>query len=103
MLLDELRKIPAFNKFEQAVNKELTKDNFYVQHFMPEVGEYWDEGYDENGRTWSKEYTTEEQAEQLGIDFLLEDKGVYFEEFITEVLRDEIVALGRALIEEIRK
>ena len=103
-MLEELRKIPEFNKFEQAVKNNLTADNFYVRHFMPKVGEYLDEGYDENGnREWSKGYTTPEQAEEYGIDSLLEDKSEYFTEFATCVLEKEVVELVRALIKEIVK
>ena len=103
-LLEELRTLPAFNAFEKAVNEKLTSENSYVEHFMPEVGEYWDEGYDENGnREWSKGYTTSEQAEEYGIDSLLEDKSEYFSEFATCVLEKEVVELVRALIKEIVK
>ena len=103
-LLEELRAVPAFNAFEKAVNEKLTSDNFYVEHFMPEVGEYWDEGYDEDGnREWSRCYMSHSRAEEDGIDCLLEDNGDYFDEFVCEELRSDVVELVRALINEIRK
>lgn len=104
MNIEELRKLPAFNAFEEVVNKKLTSENHYVEHFMPEVGEYWDEaGYDEDGkREWNRGYISEEQATQEGIDGLLDDKDGYFDEFVCEELRDEVVELVRALIKEMR-
>lgn len=104
-LLEELRALPAFNAFEKAVNEKLTSENFYVEHFMPEVGEYWDEaGYDEDGkREWQRCYTSQEQAEEEGIDDLIDDNGDYFDEFVCEELRSDVVELVRALIKEIRK
>lgn len=104
MNIEELRKLPAFNKFEQAVNEKLTIDNYYVKHFAPEVGEYWDEaGYDENGKMeWNRGYISEEQSEEDGIDGLLADKDGYFDEFVCEDLRDEVVELARVLIKEMR-
>lgn len=104
MNIEELRKLPAFNAFEKAVNEKLTSKNHYVEHFMPEIGEYWDEaGYDENGkREWVKGYTSSSQAEKEGIDGLLDDKSGYFDEFVCEKLRDEVVELVRDLIKEMR-
>ena len=64
-LLEELRTLPAFNAFEKTVNEKLTSENSYVEHFMPEVGEGWDDGYDEDGnREWHRCYTSQEQAEE---------------------------------------
>lgn len=104
-LLKELRTLPEFNAFEKAVNEKLTSENFYVKHFMPEVGEYWDEaGYDEDGkREWQRCYTSQEQAEEDGIDGLIDDNGDYFDGLVCEELRSEVVELARALIKEIRK
>lgn len=104
-LLEELRTLPAFNAFEKTVNEKLTSENSYVEHFMPEVGEYWDEaGYDEDGnREWQRCYTSQEQAEEEGIDDLIDDNGDYFDEFVCEELRSDVVELVRALIKEIRK
>lgn len=103
-LLEELRTLPAFNAFEKAVNEKLTSENSYVEHFMPEVGEYWDEaGYDEDGkREWQRCYTSEEQAEEKGINELLEDKSGYFDEFVRDELGSEVSELVRALIKEMR-
>lgn len=103
-LLEELRTLPAFNAFEKAVNEKLTSENSYVEHFMPEVGEYWDEaGYDEDGkREWQRCYTSEEQAEEKGINELLEDKSGYFDEFVRDELESEVSELVRALIKEMR-
>lgn len=104
MNIEELRKLPAFNAFVEVVNKKLTAENHYVEHFMPKIGEYWDEaGYDENGkREWNRGYISEEQSEKEGIDNLLDDKDGYFDEFVCEELRDEVVELVRALIKEMR-
>ena len=104
-LLEELRALPAFNAFEKAVNEKLTPDNSYVEHFMPEVGEYWDEaGYDEDGkREWQRCYTSQEQAEEEGIEGLLDDNGDYFSEFVFEEMGNEVTELIRALINEIRR
>ena len=102
-LLEELRTLPAFNAFEKAVNEKLTSENYYVEHFMPEVGEGWDEGYDEDGnREWYRCYTSQEQAEEEGIDGLLEDNGGYFSEFVFEEMGNEVTEFIRALINEIR-
>lgn len=102
-LLEELRTLPAFNAFEKAVNEKLTSENSYVEHFMPEVGECWDEGYDEDGnREWNRCYISQEQAEENGIEGLIDDKGDYFDEFVCEELRDEVVELVRDLIKKMR-
>jgi len=103
-LLEELRTLPAFNAFEKAVNEKLTSENFYVEHFMPEVGEYWDEaGYDEDGnREWNRCYTSSSQAEKEGINELLEDKSGYFDEFVRDELGCELSEFVRVLIKEMR-
>lgn len=105
MLLEELRKIPEFNALEKAVKEKLTSENFYVQHFMPDTGEYYDEsGYDENGkREWSRGYTSKSEATRQGIDGLIYDKGDYFDEFICEELRSEVVEFVRVLLKKIRE
>lgn len=104
MNIEELRKLPEFNAFEEVVNKKLTSENFYVKHFMPEVGEYWDEaGYDEKGkREWNRCYMSSSQAEKEGINELLEDKSGYFDEFVRDELGSEVSELVRALIKEMR-
>ena len=102
-LLEELRTLPAFNAFEKTVNEKLTSENSYVEHFMPEVGEGWDDGYDEDGnREWHRCYTSQEQAEEDGIDGLIDDKSGYFDEFVCEELGDKVVELVRDLIKEMR-
>lgn len=103
-LLEELRTLPAFNAFEKTVNEKLTSENSYVEHFMPEVGEGWDDGYDEDGnREWHRCYISQEQAEEDGIDGLLEDNGGYFSEFVFEEMGNEVTEFIRALINEIRR
>lgn len=101
MLLEELRKLPEFVAFEEAVKKNLTKENVYVRSNMPEVGEYLDEDFDDEGnRFYDKRYKSKEQAEEEGIDNLLaDDKGL--EEWAFEYL--PINELVRALVKEIRK
>ena len=44
-----------------------------------------------------------EIAEEDGIDGLIWDNGDYFDEFVCEELRSDVVELVRALIKEIRK
>lgn len=100
-MLKELRKIPEFNAFEKAVKENLTSENVYVQMNMPEAGEYLDEDFDDEGnRFYEKRYKSKEQAEEEGIDNLLDDdKGL--EEWAFEYL--PINELVRALVKEIRK
>ena len=103
MLLQELRKFPAFNNFEKAVKKNLTIDNYYVNHFAPEKEGYYDEK-DDNGRQVCCPYKlSDEQVEEEAIENLLEDKTGYFDEVVTEQLSSEVVELVRALIKEIRR
>ena len=65
MLLEELRKLPEFVAFEEAVKNNLTKENVYVRSNMPEVGEYLDEDFDDEGnRFYDKRYKSKEQAEE---------------------------------------
>lgn len=98
-LLEQLRTMPAFNKFETAIKKNLNGDNFYVQDQMPETGEY--EEYDDEGHR-CRCYTSHRQAVEEGIDNLLEDKDMFME-FLFEDLNDDVYELCKALVEEIRK
>lgn len=101
-LLEELRALPAFNDFEKAVKEKLTRDNFYVEHFMPDTGKCYEVEDDENGRFLQEYYVSEDEAEEHGIDSLLSDNSDYFNDFICGELNNEIVELARVLINEIR-
>ena len=98
-LLEQLRALPAFNKFEAAVKQNLNGNNFYVQDQMPEEGAY--EEMDDDGHRCSC-YTTHRQAVEEGVDHLLEDKKMFME-FLFEDLNDDVYELCKALVEEIRK
>ena len=98
-LLEQLRTMPAFNKFETAIKKNLNGDNFYVQDQMPESGDF--EEYDDEGHLCHC-YTSHRQAVVEGIDHLLEDKDMFLE-FLFEELNDDVYELCKALVEEIRK
>lgn len=101
-LLEELRAIPAFNDFEKAVKEKLTRDNFYVEHFMPETGKSYEVECNEDGQYVQEYYTTADEAEEHGIDSLLNDNTDYFNDFVCGELNYEIVELARVLINEIR-
>lgn len=101
-LLEELRTLPAFNTFEKAVKENLTIDNYYVNHFAPEKEGYYDEK-DEKGQVCYPYKLSDEQVEEEAIENLLDDNGDYFDEFVCEELRSDVVELVRALIKEIRK
>lgn len=101
MLLQELRKLPAFNNFEKAVKENLTTDNFYVNHFAPEKEGYYDEK-DEKGQVCYPYKLSDEQVENQAIEKLLDDQDGYFYEVVTEQLSSEVVELVRTLIKELR-
>lgn len=101
MLLEELRKLPAFNNFEKAVKENLTIDNYYVNHFAPEKEGYYDEK-DETGQVCYPYKLSDEQVEEEAIEKLLDDKTGYFDEVVTEQLSSEVVELVRTLIKELR-
>ena len=102
-LVEELRKLPAFEEFEKALNKNLTLNNFYVKCFAPRR-KGCVEAKDENGKQVYHCYTlTDEQRLEEGIEGLLEDKSDYIDEFVTDELHKEVVEFIRALILEMRK
>ena len=101
-LLEQLRTMPAFNKFEAAIEKNLDRNNFYVQDQMPETEGFWEED-DDDGKVSGWNYKiSDDEAEQEGIDNLLEDKEMFME-FLFEDLNDDVYELCKALVEEIRK
>lgn len=103
-MLEELRKIPEFNAFEQAIKEKLTKDNEYVRHFMPEVGEdYEDDGFENGKRQWRKFNITEDRAEEIGIDNLINDDTGYFSELVCVELEDKLMPFIQVLVTEIMK
>lgn len=102
-LVEELRKLPAFNDFEKALDDNLNLGNFYVKSFAPHKKGYTEEK-DDDGKIVYHCYTMkDEQRLEDAIDSLLEDKGSYFDEFVTEDLHAPVVELMRALILEMRK
>lgn len=99
-LLEELRTIPQFNSFEKAVKEKLDGESFYVQEFMPEMGEFSE--YDQDGFL-CRYSISHRQAVETGIEDLLEDNDGHFAEFVCEEIGEEVVELIRSLIKELRK
>lgn len=97
--MTELQNMPEYQAFKKAVKQQLTADNFYVNHFMPETGSFTE--VDKDGDKHHG-YTTQSQAQRQGIESLLEDNTGYFEELVTmSDLSDAVVPLMRAIIKEI--
>ena len=101
--MNNLKDLPEYQAFKEAVEKQLTADNYYVRKNMPEVGKFAEAERDEDGGLiiWHG-HITEEQALQEGIDRLVYDGGEDFHEFVTmSDLAPAVVELARALIKEI--
>lgn len=102
-LLEQLRALPAFNKFEAAVKENLVIDNFYVQHFAPEKNTYIDEKDDDGKQVCYPVTLSDYDIEDEAIDGLINDNTGYFSELVHEVMSDEVEELARVLIKELRK
>lgn len=102
-LLEQLRALPAFNKFEKSINDNLTLANGYVEHFAPEQKGYYDEKDDDGKQICTPYELSDWEVEQSAIDGLLDDNGDWFEEFVHETLRSDVTELVRVLIKELRK
>lgn len=97
--MTELQNMPEYQAFKKAVKQQLTADNTYVNHFMPETGKFTEVDKDGDKHTG---YITTSQAKSEGIELLLEDDTGYFEEMVTmSDLAPAVVELARALIKEI--
>ena len=98
-----IKQTPEYQKFKEAVEKQLTADNYYVRANMPEVGKFTEAERDEDGGLiiWHG-HVTEPQALQEGIERLVWDGREDFDEFVTmSDLTPAVVELVRALIKEI--
>ena len=102
-LLEQLKTIPAFNALEAAVKEKLTEDSAYVQDFMPETEGFCEEDDDFGNVSGHYYKMSDDESEEEGIEGLLSDNSGVFDEFVTEVIRDEAVEMIRALIKEIMK
>lgn len=104
-LLEQLRTLPEFNKFETAIKEKLNENCSYVQEFMPESGEFID--YDEGRKygDYRKSVISENDALEEGIDGLLSENETYgyFCDFVVEELGADAFDLLKALIRELRK
>ena len=97
-LIEQLETLPEFSKLKAALKEKLNGENFYVQNFMQETGTFSEYRRDEGDTvTTSLSYC---EAEEEGIYDLVNDTTGYFEEFITEEIREEAVEMMRALIKQ---
>lgn len=99
----DIKQTPEYQKFKEAVEEQLTADNYYVRANMPEVGKFTEAERDEDGGLiiWHG-HVTEQQALQEGIERLVWDGKEDFDEFVTmSDLAPAVVELVRALIKEI--
>lgn len=100
LLIEQLETLPAFVALKKGLEKNLSADNWYVNHFMAdaEQGER-----DEDGKL--HRYTIpQEKREEQAIDCLLDDNGDYFDEFVhDDNIRNDITELMRTIIKECRQ
>lgn len=90
-------------KLKEAIRECLNEDNFYVRHFMEDYAE--DDIKDcEDGKWYHQTKTrklSENESLKNAIEDLIDDQTGYFEELITEKLRDEVVEYMRKLFREV--
>lgn len=100
-LLEQLRCLPQFNSFENAIKKQLTLENHYVREFAPDANSYYDEKDDDGRQIGHLCHLAYSQIQDEAIDGLLNDYEM-FDEFIHDgKLRDDVTELVRVLIKEI--
>ena len=97
-LIEQLKTLPEFSKLKAALKEKLNGENSYVQEFMQEPGTFTEYRRDE-GDTMTTSLSCS-RAEEEGIYDLVNDTTGYFDEFVTEEIREEAVELIRALIKE---